>query len=143
MKTYEDTFRLSSKEGKFPKYKFFTEEKAEQKFEDLFSSFDLLDADKKLLDNISVKNAGRFRGITDESSFQLSKHLKTSNIIARSEVHIYYLNSSRVYEFKTIDVDTFFDDIFYPGANDIMISDEALTWMVYVDHDCGLYEFWE
>ena len=35
MKTYEDTFRLSSKEGKFPKYKFFTEEKAEQKAESL------------------------------------------------------------------------------------------------------------
>ena len=39
-----------------------------------------------------------------------------------------------IYRFQTTDVVKYFDDIWYPGPDDINILDESLSWMVAVYH---------
>ena len=141
MKNDEDMFCSMNMGQNFPEYKLFDSAASQQMFESLFSSFDLKDQDEKHLDGNKLRKVGQFLAVIDEATFKLTEQIHKSKIIAGNKVHIHFLNFSKIYEFKVDDVDNFFDDIYYPGANDIMISDNKLSWMLYIDHDCHLYEF--
>lgn len=137
----ENMFHLIKDKFSLPEYQLINADKSEVMFKNLFSSFDLKESDEEHLDGNKVRKIGLSLGLIDESNFLLSEQLTQSGISPPNEIYLFFLNFNTVYRFKVSDTDAFFDDIYYPGANDIMISDEKHSWMLYVDHDCHLYEF--
>lgn len=141
MENSKNRFDLTKTGADFPGYQRFNAAEAPQMFEKMLTAFQLKNTDEDYLDANKVRRTGQFLSVIDESDFILSKSFRESVGITPVDVLVFFLNFNEVCKFKVSDMDAFFDDIYHPGANDIMISDPDFTGMLYVDHDCHLYAF--
>lgn len=67
--------------------------------------------------------------------FDLMQVFRQFAIVPREKCLVNFYRFDRIYEFPTTQLATYFDDIWYPGPDDIEIFDDDLTWMISVDHD--------
>ena len=141
MKNKEELFYKFKPNQTFPQYISIENEEAEQKFDTLFLSFGFYHLNGDLFQKIDVERAGHFLGEIDETNFSLSKHLHDAKLKAPEKVYIFYLNFNEVYEMKLKDLDDFFDDLYFPSANDMMVTDRNFTWLFYINDDCMLYKY--
>ena len=78
-----------------------------------------------LLDDI---NAG-------EDRFGLLALLSTLNIQPDEYVYINWYRYDDVDKIKIVDLDKYFDDIWYQGSDDIDIFDKSFSWILSIRHD--------
>lgn len=73
----------------------------------------------------------------EKAGFSLSAVLESKNIIPQDKVFINWYRFDDIDQLYFEDLNRFFDNIWYPGPDDIDIFDESFLWMLSVSH-CGV-----
>lgn len=74
-------------------------------------------------------------GVDGGDAFQLRNLISRLGIKARAEVLVNWYRFDSIDRIAFSDLSEHFDDIWYPGSDDIEIFDEGLDWFVLVRHD--------
>lgn len=67
--------------------------------------------------------------------FKLSKVMSFLNIKPQANIYINWYRYDRIDEMLFVDLDKYFNDIWYPGSDDIDILDTSFSWIVSISHD--------
>ena len=130
----------------------FKNEFPDREFPELFSlsSKDLKHVEKKLREKFEVGDSNSLRELVkkvsslekiidnfnaSDKSFSLLDVFSSLNIKCNDYVYINWYIFDDIDKIKLISLSDYFNDIWYPGADDIDIFDESLTWMLSVRHD--------
>ena len=70
-----------------------------------------------------------------EQDFALLPTLTDLGIVPLPEIFINWARFEEVDAFQTTDVARYFDDLWYPVADDIDLFDASLNWLVSIRHD--------
>lgn len=76
----------------------------------------------------------------DKDGFSLSKLFESIKISPAEKVYINWYQFDNIDEVRFIDLCNYFEDIWYPGPDDIDIFDSSLQWILSVTHD-GMIRF--
>lgn len=68
-------------------------------------------------------------------SFSLLDLFSKKNIYSNDFVYINWYRFDDIDRINFSDLDKFFDDIWYPGSDDIDIFDDSISWILSVKHD--------
>lgn len=71
----------------------------------------------------------------EDDGFKLSKVMSFLDIKPQANVYINWYRYDRIDEMTFVDLDEYFDDIWYPGPDDIDIFDTSFSWILSVSHD--------
>ena len=86
--------------------------------------------------------ADRSKPIENENAahddFKLDRVVWRARIKPQEWVYINWYRFDRIDQIKYLDLVRYFDDIWYPGPDDISIFDEECHWIISVDHEGGL-----
>jgi len=84
---------------------------------------------------IKVWEIGRsIEGNAEDESFNLSKTFESLNIRPKEKVFFEWDEKRGIDEFFFEDLSKYFDDIWYPGPDDIDIFDSTFSWIFSVNH---------
>ena len=125
---------------KNPKKQFFPYEKitgrrALTAFETLCGNFNI-DNPSKNIDAVNqVVSKGKFLKVIDESMFNLNEYFEQIPTKTPQTVFLNYGDMSEFYEVSTESLNLFFDDIYFPGSDDIEIFDASCSWLFSINHD--------
>lgn len=76
-----------------------------------------------------------------EENFNLTGLFQFLELVTTEKVFINWYRFDDIDEFYTKDVATYFEDIWFPSADDIDIFDNTFSWIVSIRHD-GNVKFW-
>nr|WP_321396301.1 hypothetical protein [uncultured Desulfobacter sp.] len=71
----------------------------------------------------------------DSENFSISKILESRSIIPESNVYLNWYRFDEIDEIHFDNLNKYFDDIWYPGSDDIDIFDQTLSWILTVLHN--------
>jgi len=71
----------------------------------------------------------------DTEGFSLCELFKKLNISLVKNVYINWYRFDNIDEMRSLDLCSFFEDIWYPGPDDIDIFDSTLSWVLSVTHE--------
>jgi hypothetical protein len=82
-----------------------------------------------------LSRQSRFSGPNAESEgFDLREVFATLAIVPSNDVYLYWGWDGTIDQIEFCGLATYFDDIWYPGPDDIGLFDETLKWIVLIDH---------
>jgi len=77
-----------------------------------------------------------YKGINAENEhFDLAAVAKDLGISAEKKVYVNWYRYDNVDEIQFVDLTKYFDDIWYPGPDDIDIFDATFSWILSISHD--------
>lgn len=131
----EKLFLEKNPDKPFLVYKKIIGRRASITFETLCSNFDV-EAFKENIDAINqVVSKGKFLKVIDESTFSLNEYFEHIPTKIPDTVFLNYGDMSEFYEVSTESLNFFFDDVYFPGADDIEIFDASCSWLFSINHD--------
>jgi len=71
--------------------------------------------------------------------FSLHDVLNRHDILPLNDVYINWSQFEKIDSISTQDLAQYFDDIWFPSAEDIDIFDKSLGWLLYIRHDGCIY----
>ena len=71
----------------------------------------------------------------EEKGFRLSPILSKLNVPIQKNVYLNWYRYDVVDEMAFTDLDTYFDDIWYPGPDDVDIFDSSFGWILSIQHE--------
>ena len=75
-------------------------------------------------------------GVSAESDdFVLSRTISDSGIVSEPSVFLNWYRFDNVDQLQLTDLTKYFDDIWYPAADDIDVFDTTLSWVISIRHD--------
>ncbi len=119
----------------FPFFEAITAERLKDVQGELKKSFSCSDIDLEVIKRIR-KQALHVGYAEDDQIFDV---LKKHNIASLEKVIINWHRFDELDEMVLADLDTFFDDIWYPPSDDIDIFDESFSWVLSIDHDGSMF----
>jgi len=122
---------------KFPWFRTLQSSEAE-KFKQSFSSRLSLDANttSENLVRIILEKSNFIETIqADSEHFSISKLLNSIGVFPMNNICLNWYRFDEIDELYFDDLDKYFDDIWYPGPDDIDIFDQTLSWILTILHD--------
>jgi len=71
----------------------------------------------------------------ETEGFSLSELTESINISPTENVYINWYRFDNIDEIRFVDLCKYFEDIWYPGPDDIDIFDSTLSWILSITHD--------
>lgn len=90
------------------------------------------------LNNLTQSLSSRQINLTNvdaKENFSLIDTLNSISIIPLDNIYINWFHFDNIDILNTSDFNKYFDDIWFPSADDIDLFDESLTWVVSIRHD--------
>ena len=97
----------------------------------LEGNVDMLQVIKKLAESQNILSPYNAKS----ESFSLIECFNELEVKTNESVWVNWYRFDEVDEFKLLDLDKYFDDIWFPDSDDIEIFDNSLDWVVSVRHD--------
>lgn len=88
----------------------------------------------KLLETLQAR-AKYLSGVNAEQGFDLSSVITELGVTPDAHVLVNWYRFDQIDRIALSDISEHFDDIWYPGSDDIEIFDESIDWLVLVRHD--------
>jgi hypothetical protein len=76
-----------------------------------------------------------FTGVNASHGFDLRNLISKLGYTPDAEVLVNWYRFDQIDRIAVSDLDKHFDDIWYPGSDDIEVFDESVDWLVLVRHD--------
>jgi hypothetical protein len=135
-----DTFKLELFQREhhraFPTYRSLPKEEAEQLRAALAEKLGL---DASTLETALVAKQAVDRVSALEKRFDLLDTLARLRIRPQPDLFINWHQFERVDSLKALDLDRYFDDIWFPAADDIDLFDKQADWVVSIRHDGAVF----
>ncbi len=131
-----ENFKRDHPDEPFPKFVTLTADEAQQLRHAIATQagFDRPDDTWALLTYL-VSLSRMLRGATgDGTGVDLEALVEKACISPRTEVYINWDDFRTIDRIAFFDLCRYFDDIWYPGPDDIEIFDDALSWILFVHH---------
>lgn len=131
-----DAFKIilfeSERKLSFPGFKTLTRPECQNLINKLSEKYNLVGNDIAL--ELSSRQTFYEKAYTIEN-FNLMNTLADLGIKPMTKVIINWFRFQRLDEFKIDDLTRYFDDIWFPGSDDIDVFDDTLNWILSVRHD--------
>jgi hypothetical protein len=117
----------------FPEYSHLSESECLNLIERLSKIFDM-----NFMSNVAndlIQKQFFLENINANDEFHLMKVFEKLNINPSLKTYINWYQFRDIDLIKTIDLDKYFYDIWFPSADDIDIFDENLNWIISIRHD--------
>ena len=83
-----------------------------------------------------IRNQSSYIGNHEES---LSSLLNKNGVTPLESIFLNWHRYDEIDQMSFLDLNNYFDDIWYPSTDDIDVFDESLSWILSVDHDGSVY----
>lgn len=87
-----------------------------------------------LIQSISLRQSN-LENIDAKDGFNLIDTLNSISILPLPKIYINWYQFDDIDLINTSDLNKYFDDIWFPSADDIDLFDESLNWIVSIRHD--------
>ena len=94
-----------------------------------------LEADPlKLVLRVAEKEGRNLPQSAEDEHFDLAQVIATAGIEPRDLVHLNWYRFDRIEQMGLADLIDYFDEIWYPGSDDLDIFDETVQWILSISH---------
>ena len=128
-------FKRENPSNEFPAFKTLTPEEARDVYESVLKAMGW-DVSPERLVKMIYERGTLVRGVNaTEDGFDLESIFDDLGIHPCEKVYLNWYRFDEIDEMSFADVDKYFDDIWYPGPDDMDIFDESFSWIVSVSHE--------
>lgn len=128
-------FEKENPTKEFPDFNTLPGDKAQEIFSELSERIEKNAPPDHLVKIINQLGAAVKDVKANNDGFDLARVLSELNIRPNENVYINWYRFDNIDEMHFVDLNSYFDEIWYPGSDDIDIFDSTLSWLLSISHD--------